>query len=218
MFGLRPKKAASRILVVEDDWDILEVLKLMLEYEGHQVVTAKHGREALAAAAAASKPFDLVVLDMSMPEMSGIEVAQALRSSPKTSDVYIVVHTGLDEHWVSERFADYDVFLTKAADAEVLVEQIARLLAQPRAADGRRIGRTVSLEFTSEDVVVAQKALRLSLGLAPKPLSKAAFVDALHDEIDQLRRVGRSDAEIAALLSSALGRTIGADAIEAHRR
>ena len=51
MFGLKPKKAAARILVIEDDWDILEVLKLMLEYEGYQVVTAKHGRDALAAAA-----------------------------------------------------------------------------------------------------------------------------------------------------------------------
>ncbi len=46
MLGLA-RKAAARIVVVEDDWDILEVVKLMLEYEGHQVVTAKHGRAAL---------------------------------------------------------------------------------------------------------------------------------------------------------------------------
>ncbi len=218
MFGLRPKKAASRILVVEDDWDILEVLKLMLEYEGHQVVTAKHGRAALAAAASASKPFDLVVLDISMPEMSGIEVARALRSAPKTADVYLVVHTGLDEHWVRERFADYDVFLTKAADADVLVEQIARLLAQPKPPGGRHGARADAAGFSAEDVVAAQKALRLSLGLAPSTLDAPAFLDALHDEIDQLRRLGRSDAEIAEMLSAAVGRTIGADAVEAHRR
>lgn len=217
MFGLA-RKAAARILVVEDDWDILEVVKLMLEYEGHHVVTAKHGRAALEAAAAASKPFDLVVLDISMPEMSGIEVAQALRSSPKTADVYLVVHTGLDEHWVRERFADYDVFLTKAADAEMLVEQIARLLAQTKPAAGRRGVQAAASEFSAEDVVSAQKALRLSLGLEPVLLATPAFLDALHDEIDQLRRVGRSDEEIADLLSAALGRRIEVGSVEANRR
>lgn len=213
MFGLGAKKAAARILVVEDDWDILEVLKLMLEDEGHQVVTAKHGREALAAAAAASKPFDLVVLDISMPEMSGIEVAQALRAAPKTADIYIVVHTGLDEHWVRERFADYDVFLTKAADAEALVGEIARLLAQPTPAAGRRI-RSDDAQFSGDDVVAARTALRAALGLAPQALSTAAFADALRDEIDQLRRLGRTGEEIAELLSAAVGRTLGADAVQ----
>lgn len=217
MFGLRPKKAASRILVVEDDWDVLEVLKLMLEYEGHQVVTAKHGRDALAAAASASKPFDLVVLDISMPEMSGIEVAQALRAAPKTADIYIVVHTGLDEHWVRERFADYDVFLTKAADAEALVEQIARLLAQPKSVGGRRTAKHSEPEFSTEDVVAAKQALRLAIGLEPMRLTTTALLDALHDEIDQLRRLGRTDAQIAEILSTTLDRTIAADAVEAHR-
>ena len=218
MFGLRAKKAASRILVVEDDWDILEVLKLMLEYEGHQVVTAKHGRAALAEAESASKPFDLVVLDISMPDVSGIEVARALRQAPKTADVYIVVHTGLDEHWVRERFADYDVFLTKAADAEVLVEQIAKLLAQPRAAGGRRLADATNVEFSEEDVVAAQRALRLSLGLAPTPLALPAFVEALHDEIDQLRRLGRSDAEIAEVIATATGKPVTAEALASRRR
>ena len=216
MFG-RKKKTVGRILVIEDDWDILEVLKLMLEYEGHQVVTAKHGRAALEAVAASSKGFDLVVLDISMPDMSGIEVAQALRADPKTADLWIVIHTGLDEHWVRERFADYDVFLTKAADAEQLVEKIARLLAQPKPKGGRHAAAAAETGFSAEDVVVAQKALRLSLGLQPTPLATPAFLDALHEEIDQLRRVGRSDDEIAEMLSTALGRAIGAEAVAAHR-
>ena len=148
-----------------------------------------------------------------MPEMSGIEVAQALRAAPKTADIYIVVHTGLDEHWVRERFADYDVFLTKAADAEALVEQIARLLAQPKAAGGRPVRSDDQAQFSAADVVAAQTALRAALGLAPLALSTAALIDALHDEIDQLRRLGRSEDEIAGLLSTSLGRTLSADAV-----
>ena len=72
----RSKAARLRILIVEDDWAILEVLKLMLEDEGHVVVTAKHGREAVTIASA--KPFDMVLMDISMPEMNGIEVARFL--------------------------------------------------------------------------------------------------------------------------------------------
>jgi DNA-binding response OmpR family regulator len=212
LMSSREKNKTGRILVVEDDWDILEVLKLMLEYEGHQVATAKHGRAALAVAAA--RPFDLVVLDISMPEMSGIEVARALRAAEKTAEVYIVIHTGLDEHWVRERFADYDVFLTKAQDADVLVEEIARLLEQPKVAGGRRAASAaVAPTFTTEEASNAQHALRAAMGLPPEALSLPAFLARLDQEIRQLRRLGRSNAEIAEMLSATLGRPISAQAL-----
>jgi CheY-like chemotaxis protein len=190
------------------------VLKLMLEYEGHQVTTAKHGRAALAAAAA--RTFDLVVLDISMPEMSGIEVARALRAAAKTAEVYIVVHTGLDEHWVRERFADYDIFLTKAQDADVLVDEIARLLAQPRPV--RRHVAAQAETFSTDDAEKVRSALRAGMGLGLLSLSLAAFVDSLGEEIGQLRRLGRSDVEIAALMSAALGRPIAPAALAASRQ
>ncbi|HZV92395.1 MAG TPA: response regulator [Caldimonas sp.] len=202
----RDKKQTGRILVVEDDWDILEVLKLMLEDEGHHVVTAKHGRAALAAAAA--KSFDLVVMDISMPEMSGIDVARELRADPKTADVYIVVHTGLDEHWVRERFADYDLFLTKAQDADVLVERIAGLLAQPRAE--RRQAAAEPARFSADDLMRAQHALRQGMGLGNETYPLDTFLGLLGEDIAQLRRLERSDADIAELISGALGRPITA--------
>jgi two-component system KDP operon response regulator KdpE len=207
----RDKAKPGRILVVEDDWDILEVLKLMLEDEGHQVTTAKHGRAALAAAAA--RPFDLVVLDISMPDMSGIEVGQALRAAEKTAEIYIVIHTGLDEHWVRERFADYDVFLTKAHDADVLVEEIARLLAQPRAARRRPAGEAQA--FSADELAKVRAALRAEMGLGLESLSLAALLAQVSGEIAQLRQLGRSDAEIAALVSNALGRPIAPSALAA---
>ena len=214
-FLRRDKPKTGRILVVEDDWDILEVLKLMLEYEGHQVVTAKHGKAALVAAA--SKSFDLVVMDISMPEMSGIDVARALREAAKTAELYIVIHTGLDEHWVRERFVDYDAFLTKAEDADVLVAEIARLLAQPKAPGGRHAAKAAAATFSAGDLVLAQESLRASMGLGPEALDTAALVLRLGDEIDQLRKIGRTDAQIAELLSEALGREIPDEAIVKKR-
>ena len=209
-----PEKARSkpgRILVIEDDWDILEVLKLMLEGEGHQVVTAKHGRAALAATAAASKPFDLVVMDISMPEMSGIEVAQVLRADAKTAGVRIAIHTALDEHWVRARFVDYDLFLTKANDADVLLDEIARLLAQPRPSRGAPAAAEAM--FTAEDSVKAQGALRAAMGIGPEALALPAFLATLATEIEQLRRIGKSDGEIAGLVGQAIGKPVAAEAL-----
>lgn len=207
----KAKERPGRILVIEDDWDILEVLKLMLEGEGHQVVTAKHGRAALAATAAASKPFDLVVMDISMPEMSGIEVAQALRSDPRTAEVRIVLHTALDEHWVRARFVDYDLFLTKANDADVLLDKIALLLAQPRPS--RDIPAAAEASFSAEDSVKAQGALRAAMGTGPEALALPAFLAALDTEIEQLRRIGKSDEVIAGLIAEAIGRPLAAEAL-----
>ena len=209
-----PEKAKTkpgRILVIEDDWDILEVLKLMLEGEGHQVVTAKHGRAALAATAAASKPFDLVVMDISMPEMSGIEVAQALRADAKTAGMRIAIHTGLDEHWVRARFVDYDLFLTKANDADVLLDEIAKLLAQPRPSRGAPAAAEAM--FSAEDSVQAQGALRAAMGIGPEALTLPAFLATLATEIEQLRRIGKSEGEIAGLIGQAIGKPVAAEAL-----
>jgi len=210
--AFRGKSKRRRILIVEDDWAILEVLKLMLEHEGHVVVTAKHGREAVALAAA--KPFDMVLMDISMPDMSGIEVATTLRASKQTADVLIAIHTGLDEHWVRERFADYDLFLTKATDTDVLVDEIAKLFALPEAPRVRRVAAAQDQTFSAEEVVQARRALQTAMGLSDEDVSTQAFIALLAEEIEQLRRVGRTDAEIAAMIGAAIDRDIAVSFVE----
>ena len=200
----KSRRTRRRILIVEDDWAVLEVLKLMLEDEGHAVVTAEHGREAVAIAA--NKPFDLVLMDISMPEMSGIEVARILREREQTANVLIAIHTGLDEHWVRERFSDYDLFLTKATDTDVLVQRIAKLFEQPTATRAERITALAPQNYSSDDLLHAREALRDALGLGPEVFETAGFIAKLDDEISQLRRVGRSDADIAALIAKAIDR------------
>src|SRR4029079_591762 len=84
--------STRHILIVEDDGDLLEVLKFVLEDEGYRVSTAKGGAEALSASS--SEEFSLVLLDVSMPDMSGIEVARRLRADPRTANVRLALHTG----------------------------------------------------------------------------------------------------------------------------
>lgn len=227
----RDKSKRGPILIVEDDWDILEVLRLMLEDEGHAVVTAKHGREALAVANA--RAFDAVLMDISMPEMSGIEVAKALRANEKTRNIRIAIHTGLDEAWVRERFSDYDLFLTKAADTDVLVEKMAALMATRRGADkpeadsgetpptGGGGGSTVSgndneISFTVDDAVRAKRALCAAASKAADTLSAAEFLCWIEADAEQLRRQGMTPPDIAALIGRAIDRPFPASWLESR--
>jgi CheY-like chemotaxis protein len=209
-----PTSAATprgRILIVEDDGDVIEVLKLMLEGEGHTVLATKEGGEALAAARA--KPFDMIVMDVSMPGMSGIEVGHALRADPKTRDIRIVLHTAVEKHWVEERFADHDLFVGKAEDTDRLVESIARLLASPRVPRAPRGSAPPEPTYSPEEVLRAQCALRGAIGLDAGAFPERAFIGLLGDEIAQLRKIGKSDAEIEALISGATGRPLSPAAV-----
>jgi adenylate cyclase len=95
---LGPKDApvqSSRILVVDDNAANRDVLERRLTREGHQVVTANSGGAALELVAA--QEFDLVLLDLIMPEMSGFEVLRRLKAAEHSRDVPVIVISALDE-------------------------------------------------------------------------------------------------------------------------
>lgn len=120
------KAASARILIVEDDGPLLEVLRYVLEDEGYDVLTAADGASALHLAAA--HRVDLVLLDVAMARMNGFEVAHALRGDDATAGVAIAFHTGMDEATVRSKGIDFDLFLPKADDAQLLLQSIASLL------------------------------------------------------------------------------------------
>ena len=86
---------SSRILVVDDNASNRDVLARRLTREGHQVVTAADGAAALALAG--SNEFDLVLLDLIMPEMNGFEVLRRLKATEHTRDLPVIVISALDE-------------------------------------------------------------------------------------------------------------------------
>ncbi len=145
-----------------------------------------------------------------MPEMSGIEVGQALRSQEETADIRIVLHTAVEESWVRERFADYDLFVAKAEDTDLLITKVASLLSGPRVP---RDSKPVEPMYSREEVLRAQCALRSAIGLDAETFPEGAFIGMLDGEIEQLRKVGKSGDEIGALISSAIGRPLSAAAV-----
>lgn len=81
----------AKILVVDDEKDVVELLKFLLEKDGHQVTTAYNGREALESVAKA-KP-ELILLDVMMPEMDGYTVQTQLLNNADTRNIPIIVLT-----------------------------------------------------------------------------------------------------------------------------
>ncbi|MFM8372080.1 MAG: response regulator transcription factor, partial [Bacteroidota bacterium] len=125
MQGNAPLK---KILIVDDEPDILEFLKYNLKREGYDVVTAPDGKQALAVAAA-EKP-DLIILDIMMPEMDGVEACNRLRSMKEFQHTPIAFLTARDEDFSQIAALDSggDDYITKPIKPRVLISRIQALL------------------------------------------------------------------------------------------
>lgn len=86
---------AKKILIVEDERDIGDLLKLSLQKEGYEVETCEDGETALRKWE--DKPFDLALLDLMLPGVDGLEVCRRLRSNPRTADLAIIMITAKGE-------------------------------------------------------------------------------------------------------------------------
>lgn len=118
----------NSILIIDDEEDIREILSYNLKKEGYKVYTAKDGIEGLQLAR--SKTPDLIILDVMMPEMDGIEVCQELRSDSKTEDIRICFLTarGEDYSQIAGFEAGADDYVAKPIKPKVLISRIKALL------------------------------------------------------------------------------------------
>jgi CheY-like chemotaxis protein len=119
----------NAILVVDDEPAILEMIAELLSYEGFEVVTTSRGSVALTRAKA--DPPALILLDLMMPEMSGWQVIDALKASPQTRAIPIVVLSALRDLPVTAKELGIAVFLTKPFDLDELIS-IAHQYADSR--------------------------------------------------------------------------------------
>lgn len=118
----------TRILVVEDDRDIAELVGRYLEKAGFAVELLPSGRDAIAALAA--RPPDVLVLDLMLPGVDGLEICRAARSNPRTANIPIIMVTARAEE--SERIAGLengaDDYLAKPFSPNELVARVRALL------------------------------------------------------------------------------------------
>jgi two-component system alkaline phosphatase synthesis response regulator PhoP len=128
---------AKRILIVDDEPDILEILQYNLRKEGFVVLQASDGRQGLEVAER-EKP-DLILLDIMMPELDGVEVCRLLRANKVFSETPIAFLTARDEDFSQITALDVggDDYITKPIKPRVLISRIQALLRRAgRSAEG----------------------------------------------------------------------------------
>jgi DNA-binding response OmpR family regulator len=158
----------GRILVVDDEPDLLELVRHQLQKEHYEVSTALDGEVALAQAR--RNPPDLVVLDLMLPGIDGLEVCRRLRADPRTMHVPIVMLTAKGEE------SDAVIGLSQGADDYVRKpfgskELLARIAARLRAARGEvpgSSGKVVTfgdllIDPVKHEVALASKSVALTL-------------------------------------------------------
>ena len=138
---MKENTQAKKILIVDDEPDILEFLQYNLRKEGYQVVTAPDGQQAIFTAEK-EKPH-LILLDIMMPEMDGVEACRQLRARKEFDDTPIAFLTARDEDFSQIAALDVggDDYITKPIKPRVLVSRINALL--------RRSGRVTEEENTA---------------------------------------------------------------------
>jgi len=129
----------ARILIVDDDAANRDVFEVVLVNEGFTVVTAASGEEALAAVA--QQPFDLIMLDVILPDMSGHTVAATLRGNPATKDIPIIMITAMTDLATKARALHAGVtdFLSKPMGRAELCERVRQVLLTHARAGGTQV-------------------------------------------------------------------------------
>ncbi len=167
------------VLLVDDENDILDFLSYTLEKEGYKVFTADNGKEGIKLAKNISP--DLIILDVMMPEMDGIEACEKLRLIPELSETVITFLTarGEDYSQVAGFEAGADDYITKPIKPKVLTSKVKSLLRRLKTQDDSqqilKLGNiTINREeykifVDTQEMVLPRKEFELLSLLASKP-------------------------------------------------
>lgn len=173
------KKKNITILLVDDEPDILEIVGYNLSAEGYKVITAENGAEAVKLAK--KKKPQLIILDVMMPEMDGIEACEQIRKIPELADTMITFLTarGEDYSQMAGFDAGADDYITKPIKPKVLVSKVNALLRRFKEDDASsnilKVGNlTINRDEykiinNEEEIILPRKEFELLSLLASKP-------------------------------------------------
>ena len=167
----------KKILIADDEPDILEIIQYNLQNEGYEVVAVKNGNEALDQA----KKFqpDLIILDIMMPGKNGIEVCNLLRMQPTYNETLIIFLTALSDEGTEVKGLETgaDDYLTKPISPKILVSKVNALFRRVNKEDtgivqigDLKIDREkYIINYQGNNIILARKEFELLALLAGKP-------------------------------------------------
>ena len=175
------KKKDIKILLVDDEQDILEIVGYNLSQEGYQIVTASNGKEAVAKAK--KEHPQLIIMDVMMPEMDGMEACENIRKIPELQDTIITFLTARSEDYsqVAGFDAGADDYIAKPIKPKVLVSKVQALLRRLKGVEGVSSTTTLTVgnieinreEYKiikdGEEIILPRKEFELFYLLATKP-------------------------------------------------
>lgn len=161
----------TKILVVDDEPDILEIISYNLSKEGFAVKTAENGQDALRVA----KDFvpDLVLLDVMMPKMDGMETCKQLRQIPALKSCFVLFLTAREEEFVEVLSfqAGADDFLTKPIKPRALLSRIEAILRRSQSETTREVLHRLQVG----DLVIDRESYRVTQAGQTVPLARKEF-------------------------------------------
>jgi two-component system alkaline phosphatase synthesis response regulator PhoP len=168
----------GKILIADDEPDIVEIIRYNLAKDGYELVTAKDGDEAIQKAKL-SQP-DLIILDIMMPKKNGVEVCEILRSQQAFKDTVIVFLTALNDEGshVKGLETGADDYISKPVSPKILVSRINAMFRRINKEPEEKVIRIDNLEIDpvkfeakvdEKTVILAKKEFELLYLLASKP-------------------------------------------------
>ena len=173
----RMENKGHKVLIADDEPDILEILKYNLAGECYEVVTAKDGDEALEKARR-TQP-DLVVLDVMMPKKTGVEVCQILRSQASFKETLIIFLTAVNDESTQIRGLETgaDDYISKPVSPKVFLSRVNALFRRLNKKEVKTLrieNLTIDperfiIQVGNDDIILAKKEFELLYLLAQKP-------------------------------------------------
>ena len=168
---------ARKILIADDEPDILEIVSFNLQAEGYEVFTAKNGDEAIEEAKK-NHP-DLIILDVMMPRKNGFEVCNILRLRPEFKDTLIIFLTALNDETTEIKGLETggDDYITKPISPKILISRVNALFRRATKDETGvvQIGDLLidrekyNVTYRSKQIILARKEFELLAFLTSKP-------------------------------------------------
>ena len=158
------KKKDIKILLVDDEPDILEIVGYNLAQEGYQIVTASNGKEAIVKAK--KELPHLIIMDVMMPEMDGIEACENIRRIPELQDTIITFLTARSEDYSQVAGFGADDYIAKPIKPKVLVSKVKALLRRFKEGENNISSTTLNvgnIEINREEYKIIKDGVEITL-------------------------------------------------------